>query len=149
MRLMLHTINTTADIGFPSVSVFWVIIPLFPETCLQCFPDFLNERTDDLQFQPLKRQTKIAADDILIFYFYLSKKIRLDFSCESSAKQRVHLKHQVLFSLKNNEKIFMNVVCCSRDWRFKGSVPFNGCSSQTEGRKGDNESLCEIYLIYG
>ena len=33
---------------------------------------------------PLKRQTKIA-DDILIFYFYLSKKIRLDFSCESSA----------------------------------------------------------------
>ena len=32
-----------------------------------------------------KRQTKIAADNILIFYFYLSKKIRLDFSCESSA----------------------------------------------------------------
>ena len=28
----------------------------------------------------LKRQTKIAADDILIFYFYLSKKIRLEFS---------------------------------------------------------------------
>ena len=34
---------------------------------------------------PLKGQTKIAADDILIFYFYLSKKIRLDFSCDSSA----------------------------------------------------------------
>ena len=33
----------------------------------------------------LKRQTKIAADDILIFYFHLSKKIRLDFSFESSA----------------------------------------------------------------
>ena len=29
--------------------------------------------------------TKMAADDILIFYFYLLKKIRLDFSCESSA----------------------------------------------------------------
>ena len=28
---------------------------------------------------------KIAADDILIFYFYLLKKIRLDFSSESSA----------------------------------------------------------------
>ena len=28
---------------------------------------------------------KIAADDILIFHFYLLKKIRLDFSCESSA----------------------------------------------------------------
>ena len=34
---------------------------------------------------PLKRQIKIASDDILIFYFYLSKMIRLDFSCESSA----------------------------------------------------------------
>ena len=30
--------------------------------------------------QLLKRQIKIAADDILIFYFYLSKKLRLDFS---------------------------------------------------------------------
>ena len=44
----------------------------------------------------------MAADDILIFYFYLSKKTRLDFS-----RERIHLKHQVLFSLKNNEKIFM------------------------------------------
>ena len=34
---------------------------------------------------PLERQTKIAADDILIFYFYLSKKISLDVSSESSA----------------------------------------------------------------
>ena len=49
---------------------------------------------------------KIAADT-LNFYFYLSKKTRLDISCESSAYQRIHLKHQVLFSLKNNEKIFM------------------------------------------
>ena len=31
-----------------------------------------------------------------------------------------HLKHQVLFPLKNDEKIFMNGVCCSRDWRLKG-----------------------------
>ena len=32
------------------------------------------------------------------------------------------MKHQVLISLKNNEKVhvFMNVVCFSRDWRFKG-----------------------------
>ena len=62
----------------------------------------------------------MAADDILIFYFYLSKKVRLDLSCESSAQQRIHLKHQVLFSLKNNETIFMHVICCCRDWRFKG-----------------------------
>ena len=30
------------------------------------------------------------------------------------------MKYKVLFSLKNNEKVFMNVVCCSRDWHFKG-----------------------------
>ena len=35
----------------------------------------------------LKCQTKIATDDILIFYFYLSMKLRLDFLCESSAKE--------------------------------------------------------------
>ena len=32
------------------------------------------------------------------------------------------MKHQVLFSLKNNEKVFINVVCCSRDWCLKGYV---------------------------
>ena len=51
---------------------------------------------------------KNAADDILMFYFYLSKKISIDFSCLAED------------SLKNNETIFMNVVYCSRDWRFKG-----------------------------
>ena len=42
----------------------------------------LNKST---QVERLKRQTIIAADDILIFYFDLLKKIRLDFPCESSA----------------------------------------------------------------
>ena len=28
------------------------------------------------------------------------------------------MKDQVLFSPKNNEKVFINVVCCSRDWLF-------------------------------
>ena len=51
------------------------------------------------------------------FYFYLPKKIRLDFF---HLNPLLHLKHQVLVSLKNNEKLFMNAVCCSRDWRFKG-----------------------------
>ena len=31
------------------------------------------------------------------------------------------MKYQILFSLKDNEKVFMNVVCCSRDWRVKGT----------------------------
>ena len=56
------------------------------------------------------------------FYFYLLHKIRLDVSREFSPRQRIHMKYQVLFSLKNNEKVFMNVVCCSRDWHFKGFV---------------------------
>ena len=30
------------------------------------------------------------------------------------------MKYQVSFSLKNNEKVFMNVVCCSCDGCFKG-----------------------------
>ena len=30
--------------------------------------------------------------------------------------------YQVLLSLKNNEKIFKTVICCSFDWRLKGKV---------------------------
>ena len=30
------------------------------------------------------------------------------------------MKYQVLFSLKNNEKVFINVICCNHDWRFEG-----------------------------
>ena len=29
------------------------------------------------------------------------------------------MKCQVLFSLKNTEKVFKSVVCCNRDWRLK------------------------------
>ena len=69
--------------------------------------------------QTLKHQTKIAADNTLLF-FLLSMEIRLDVLCESSAQQRIHMKYQVLFSLKNIEKVFISVVCCSRAWCFKG-----------------------------
>ena len=30
------------------------------------------------------------------------------------------MKYQVLFSLESNEKVYMNVICCSCDGRFKG-----------------------------
>ena len=58
----------------------------------------------------LKRQIKIATDNILISF------------TSNFGKQRIHMKYQVLFSLKNNVKVhvFMNVVCCSRDRCFKG-----------------------------
>ena len=68
----------------------------------------------------LKVPNKNCSRQHFNFYFYLLKKIRLNGSCESSALQRIHMKYQVLLSLKNNEEIFMNVVCCSCDWRFKG-----------------------------
>ena len=68
----------------------------------------------------LKAPSKIAADDtFIIFTFYLLKKIRLDVSCESSAKQRIHMKYKALFYQKKQWKIFQTVVCCSRHWRFK------------------------------
>ena len=59
----------------------------------------------------LKAPSKIAADDTFLFYFYLLNKIMFDASCESSAKQRIHMKYQALFYQKNNEKIFKTVVC--------------------------------------
>ena len=44
----------------------------------------------------LKAPITTAADDILIFY-YFSEKTGLDFSCESSAQQKIHMKSQDLF----------------------------------------------------
>ena len=36
-----------------------------------------------------------------IFFHYFSEQIRLDISCKSSARQRIHMKHQALFLRKN------------------------------------------------
>ena len=50
----------------------------------------------------LKTPIKTAADNILKYLFFnFSKKTSLDISCESSAKQTIHMKYQDLFSLKN------------------------------------------------
>ena len=54
-------------------------------------------------FLTLKAPITTTADDTFVFYFYVLKKIKLDVSCESSARQRINMKYQVLFSLKNNE----------------------------------------------
>ena len=46
-----------------------------------------------------------AADDIHKYFFIVfTEKIRLDVSSESSARQRIHLKHQALFSSKGTSK---------------------------------------------
>ena len=53
----------------------------------------------------LKAPITTAADNIHnIFSFFFSEKIRHDVSSESSARQRIHMKLQVLFSLKNKNK---------------------------------------------
>ena len=53
----------------------------------------------------IKVKSKIAVDDILNYFWgYFSKKIKLDISCESSARQMIHMKCQVLFSLKINNR---------------------------------------------
>ena len=66
----------------------------------------------------LQCETKIATDDILIFYFYLSKKIRLDFFHVNPLEEDSLETSSLIFSEKKNEKIFMNNICCSCDWRF-------------------------------
>ena len=53
-------------------------------------PDIWSERLQYwllhcLTLKGQKNKTKIAADDTLFFYFNLSKEIRLDVTCESSA----------------------------------------------------------------
>ena len=43
-----------------------------------------------------------AADDIHKYFFHcFSEKIRLDVASESSARQRIHMKHQALFPEKD------------------------------------------------
>ena len=49
----------------------------------------------------LKAPIMTAADDSLEYFFqHFSEKIRLDILCESSARQRIHIKHQALFIVK-------------------------------------------------
>ena len=54
----------------------------------------------------LKAPIITAADDIHKYFFivFFSEKVRLDVSSESSARQRIHLKHQALFSSKDKRK---------------------------------------------
>ena len=40
------------------------------------------------------------------------------------------MKYQILFCLKNNEKVYINVVCCSPDWHFRGKSYSPVCAQQ-------------------
>ena len=53
----------------------------------------------------LKAPITTAADDIHKYFFHcFSEKIRFDVSSESSARQRIHMKNQALFSSKDKSK---------------------------------------------
>ena len=45
-----------------------------------------------------------AADNIHKYFFSFSEKVRLDVLSKSSARQRIHMKNQALFSLKDRSK---------------------------------------------
>ena len=49
----------------------------------------------------LKAPFKLVTDGISVSFYYFSEKTRLDFSCESSAMQMIHMKCQALRSQEN------------------------------------------------
>ena len=55
---------------------------------------------------------------LILFTFIFRRKLGLIFHVNPLLEDSLETSSQ--FSLKNNEKIFMNVACCSRGWRFKG-----------------------------
>ena len=62
-----------------------------------------------------------AADDIHKYFFIVfSEKIRLDVSSESSARQRIHMKNQALFSWKDKSKKIKMSSAAIFVWPFKG-----------------------------
>ena len=74
----------------------------------------------DLQLH-VKCQSRLQQITFMkIFFQCLSEKIRLDISCESSARQRIHMTHQALFSLKAESKKIKVSSAAIFVWRFKG-----------------------------
>ena len=61
-----------------------------------------------------------AYNSLEYFSHCFSQIIRFDISCESSARQRIHTKHQALFSLKIKRETIIRDVCCNFAWLFKG-----------------------------
>ena len=67
--------------------------------------------TELLTVYPISVSLKVpsmnAADDIHKYFFivfFSSEKMRLDISCESSARHRIHKKHLASFSFTDNSK---------------------------------------------
>ena len=54
--------------------------------------------------KPLKPQPQLQQTTFINIFSLFFRKIRLDVSSESSARQKIHMKHQALFSLKDKSK---------------------------------------------
>ena len=71
------------------------------------------------KFNPKSANHDCSRRHSIIFHCF-SEKIRLDVSSESSARQRIHMKKQALFSSEDKNKKYKGVVCCNFAKRFKG-----------------------------
>ena len=56
-----------------------------------------------MKTQLLKRQSRLQQKTFIITFYCFLEKIRLDVSSESSARQRINMKNQVLFSSKDKK----------------------------------------------
>ena len=56
------------------------------------------------RINPLSASQDCSRRHSLIFFHFFSEKIRCDVSSESSARQRIHMKNQALFSSKDKSK---------------------------------------------
>ena len=72
-----HCVQTVKDLSFKFVQMYRPVCAFAGYICND--HRFCMMHLGYLVCLTLKRRTKIAADDILIFYFYLSKEIRLHF----------------------------------------------------------------------
>ena len=71
----------------------------------QSFKRFYESLVSHSLYLTLKAPITTAADDIHKYFFIVfSEKIRLGVSSESSARQRIHMKNQALFSSKDKSK---------------------------------------------
>ena len=69
---------------------------------------------------PLKRQSRLQQVTFINTFSLFSEKIILDISCESSARQRINMKLQALFSLKYKSKKIKASPATIFVWHFKG-----------------------------
>ena len=70
--------------------------------------------------QRLKHQSRLQQTTFINNFSFFSEKIRLDVSVESSARQRIHMKNQALFSSKDKSKKLKMWFAAIFIWRFKG-----------------------------